>query len=155
MIAPLCGASHNHRVFDIAIRGDILKSTRKARGYSLVELMVVVAIIGVISAIAYPSYQSYIEDTYFAQMQADVKVCALTLDRLYTTAYTYDGIADANCNLWSPADSAEASARYDITVPVESNSAYQFCAEPVTGGCDNRCYRLNSDGSETVNNTAC
>lgn len=133
----------------------MLKSTKRTQGYSLVELMVVVAIIGVISAIAYPSYQSYIEDTYFAQLQADVKVCALTLDRLYTNAYTYDGIADANCNLWSPADGLETNAKYDITVPTENASAYQFCAEPVSGGCDNRCYRLNSNGTETVDNTAC
>lgn len=117
--------------------------------------MVVVAIVGVISAIAYPSYQSYIEETFFAQMQADVKVCALTLDRLYTNNYTYDGVADANCTLYSPGDGDAGTAKYDIVVEEETASAYQFCAEPATGTCDGRCYRLHSDGTETVNSTAC
>ena len=43
-----------------------------AKGYTLVELMVVVAIIGILGSIAYPSYQSYTCDTYKAQAVADV-----------------------------------------------------------------------------------
>nr|MCS5585168.1 prepilin-type N-terminal cleavage/methylation domain-containing protein [Pseudomonadales bacterium] len=39
------------------------------KGFSLVELMIALAIIGVISSIAYPSYQSYIQDTYHGQAQ--------------------------------------------------------------------------------------
>jgi len=38
-----------------------------AKGYTLIELMVVVAIIGIISAIAYPSYQTYTCDTFIGQ----------------------------------------------------------------------------------------
>ena len=61
------------------------------QGFSLVELMVVVGIIGIIGAIAYPSYQGYIQDTYYAQAQADVRLCALQLDRFYANGFTYDG----------------------------------------------------------------
>lgn len=130
------------------------RNNKKARGFSLVELMIVVAIIGVISAIAYPSYQGYIEDSFFASMQGDVKVCALTLDRLYTNNFTYAGL-DSNCTLWSPADGAQANSRYTLSVPTATASAYQICAEPVSGDCEGRCFRFNSDGSETVNGTAC
>ena len=52
-----------------------------AKGYTLVELMVVVAIIGILGSIAYPSYQSYTCDTYKAQAVADLRVCALQMDR--------------------------------------------------------------------------
>lgn len=131
-----------------------MKAARKSKGFSLVELMIVVAIIGVISAIAYPSYQTYIEDIYFAQMQADVKVCALTMDRLYTNNFSYSGL-DSNCALWSPSDGAQANSQYTISVPTATASAYQICAQPRTGGCDDRCFRLESNGTETVNNTAC
>ncbi|MEX2326695.1 MAG: prepilin-type N-terminal cleavage/methylation domain-containing protein, partial [Pseudomonadales bacterium] len=48
----------------------------KPSGYTLIELMVVVAIVGIISAIAYPSYQGYLRDTYQAQAVADLQSCS-------------------------------------------------------------------------------
>ena len=62
-------------------------------GFSLVELMVVVAVIGIIAAVAYPSYQNYISGTYRAQASADLKRCALALERFYSNGFTYVGAA--------------------------------------------------------------
>ena len=66
-------------------------------GYSLIELMIVIAIVGIISAIAYPSYQSYTCDTYRGQAVADLKVCGLALERYYSNGFTYVEIGRASC----------------------------------------------------------
>lgn len=122
----------------------------KTKGFSLVELMIVLAIIGVISSIAYPSYQGYIEDTYHGQAQADVKACGMVLERFYGNGFTYEG-GEAECTLWSPASGAQASRQYTLAVtPIPLGQTYTITATPVIGGCDGRCYSLESNGTESV-----
>ncbi|MEO2180987.1 MAG: type IV pilin protein [bacterium] len=122
----------------------------KMKGFSLIELMIALAIIGVISSIAYPSYQGYIQDTYHGQAQADVKVCGLALERFYANGFTYVG-GGARCTLWSPASGTEASRQYTLVVTAEDpGQTYSIKATPVSTVCDGRCYTLQSDGTETV-----
>ena len=104
------------------------------KGYSLLELMVVVAIIGIISAIALPQYQSYTCDTYRGQAVADLRVCALALDRYYSDGFTYVGAvidtsAASVCNNQSPAD---GPAKFDITLPTANVNNYTIQSKPLS-----------------------
>ena len=120
----------------------------KMKGFSLIELMIALAIIGVISSIAYPSYQGYIQDTYHAQAQADVKACGLALERFYGNGFTYVG-GGAACTLWSPASGTEASREYSLVVTANApGQTYSIKATPVSAACDGRCYTFQSDGTE-------
>ena len=123
----------------------------KNRGFSLVEMMVVVAIIAIIAAVAYPSYQGYISDTYRAQAVADLKRCALALERFYSNGFTYVG-GDAQCKLWSPSDGTLGQAQYTLTLPTLTPTTYLIQATPVgPGGCQQSdpCIQLQTDGTQT------
>lgn len=48
-------------------------SIKKINGFSLIELMVVVAIVGILAAIAIPSYQKYIEKAKFSEVIASTE----------------------------------------------------------------------------------
>jgi len=117
----------------------------RIKGFTLVELMVVVAIIGVIAAIAYPSYRNYISDTYRAQAVADLRLCALALDRFYSNGFTYVGGAE-QCDLWSPSDGAQADRQYTLTLETLTRNDYRIRATPVAGGCP--CIELDADGTQ-------
>ena len=122
----------------------------KNNGFSLVELMVVVAIIAIIAGVAYPSYRGYISETYRAQAVADLKRCALALERFYSNGFTYVG-GDGQCTLWSPSDGALAQAQYTLTLPTLTPTTYLIQVTPVGGGCQasDPCFSLQEDGTQT------
>ena len=122
----------------------------KNSGFSLLEIMIVVAIIGIIATVAYPSYQSYISDTYRAQAIADMKRCAMALERFYSNGFTYVG-GDGQCTLWSPSDAAFAQRQYTLALPTLTPTAYLIQATPVPGGCQasDPCFSLQEDGTQT------
>jgi len=62
---------------------------KKYNGFTLIELMVVVAIIGIISAIAYPSYDSYMKKSRRADAKVGLSKIADRLERFYLDSYTY------------------------------------------------------------------
>ena len=78
-------------------------------GFTLVELMIVVAVIGILAAVAYPSYVEYIRQARRADAQSALLELAQFMERRYTTSGTY--AAGADCSLpftSSPRDGATA-----------------------------------------------
>ncbi|EGR0127298.1 pilin [Vibrio vulnificus] len=47
-----------------------LNKTKKQQGFTLIELMIVIAVIGVLSAIAFPQYQKYVAKSEIASVLA-------------------------------------------------------------------------------------
>jgi len=61
----------------------------KIKGFTLVELMVVVAVIALLAAIAYPTYQGQIQNTRRTSAEGCLVELAQYMERYYTTKMTY------------------------------------------------------------------
>ena len=60
-----------------------------ASGFTLIELMIVVAIVGILSAIAYPSYLEHVRKGMRAEAKAALMEGAQALERYYSVNGTY------------------------------------------------------------------
>ena len=63
--------------------------TRRNQGFTLVELMIVVAIVAILAAIAYPSYKEYVRKSRRADAKAVLVEAAQFMERVYTEDFSY------------------------------------------------------------------
>jgi type IV pilus assembly protein PilE len=129
-----------------------MKIPKQLKGFTLIELMIVVAVVGVLAAIAIPSYQEYIRRSQRAEARAEVLRAEGWLERFYTENNRYSNNAANNLNTTFSgiftSVPAGGPARYDIGLTV-SATTYTITATPTTTGS------MNGDacGSYTKTNT--
>lgn len=106
---------------------------RNLAGFTLVELMIAVAILAIIAAVALPLYNQYSQRTYRTEAQSDLLECAQAMERFAAQNFSYDGVDDADLDAMCEQRS-EDRGRYDITVAVPDDDQFTLTATPRAGG---------------------
>lgn len=119
---------------------------QRGSGFTLIELMIAVAIVGILAAIAYPSYQEQVRKGRRADAMAQLVTLAQAYERYYTSNNTYvgfwDSLDDAQKN--SP---TQGTAYYVLDATNETRTAFTITAERQSAGnqTSDRCGDLTID----------
>lgn len=136
---------------------------KKHKGFTLIELMIVVAIIGIIAGIAYPSYMESVRKSNRADAKAALNDVSQRLQRCYTA---YSSYVNVNCAVGTTLTTGGGSIpsgenMYAVTGALTATT-FTLTATPVGGGVqagDAKCTTLtlnqagvrNATGSDAGN----
>lgn len=124
-------------------------------GFSLIELMVVVAILAILSGIAYASYQKHVINTRRGAAAACVQERAQRLERFHTLHLSYMSPTGQSINL--PQCDAAVAQHYQLSADIKAQ-VFSLKAVPqgAQAAADTRCGTLVIDqlGARGVEGTA-
>ena len=110
----------------------------KQQGFTLVELLITIAIVGILAAIALPSYTNYVKKTRRSMAAACLQENAQYLERWYTSKMTY---VDATAQVCA----TEIQPFYDVAINVTGARTYTATATPKGAQAGETCGTLTLD----------
>jgi len=98
------------------------------RGFTLIEVMIVVAIIGTLAAIAFPMYTDYITRSRINEAVAGLSDMRVKMEQFFQDNRTYVGACSAGTVIGAPSSINATTKYFDFACPTLTATAYSLTA---------------------------
>jgi type IV pilus assembly protein PilE len=119
----------------------------KLKGFTLIELMIVIVVIGVLASIAIPSYQDYVTRSKRADAKSAILAAQLAQEKWRANNSTFTNVAGQ----------ASPDGYYTVTVTGASATGYTITAVPqgtqATGDTECADFTTDQDNTQTISGT--
>ena len=116
------------------------------KGFTLIELMVTVAIIGILASIAVPAYTDYVTRGKLAEASSELATMRVKLEQFFQDNRTYSGACVANTVATLPAGKYFTYACSNLTASTFTVTAPGVTAE----GAGGFSYSIDQDNTKTT-----
>ncbi|MDP3087999.1 MAG: type IV pilin protein [Methylotenera sp.] len=117
-------------------------SSLSQKGFTLIEVMIVVAIIGILAAIALPNYTDYVLRGKAAEATSNLANLRVQMEQYYQDNRTYIG---GNCT-----PGAGAARYFTYACPVQTATTYTLAATGVVAeGMTGFAFSINENNAKT------
>jgi len=133
---------------------DVSRRSMQA-GFTLIELMITVAIIAILAAIVLPNYSKYVARAHRTDAQAAMMNLAQYMESQYNASFSYPLSTNIPTSLTAPSN---ITNYYTIAASIDATGqTYTITATPTSRQNDSQCgtLTLNEEGKKTPTTAGC
>ena len=130
-------------------------NTKPSAGFTLIELMVVMAIVGILASIAYPSYTSVMQKTRRQEAVRTLLEASQMMESAYAMNFNYTSVV-SGAALTSFTTSDDFSQYYNLSAS-SSSTTFTLSAIPKSTQANDTCgtLKITQTGSTTASTSGC